>query len=423
MLSRLFGENRHWRGLALGLSALNLSILIGACSGGAFMPKQSAPISAGAGGGSAGETASSAGNSGSPDEAGSDSGGASGDAGSVETSGASTNGGAGGAGKSGATSAGGKSGAGTGGNRATAGAGGKPGTSCDCTAGNYCQDGTNKCRSCTDFSQVSFRAPEKLTTLAQTALSSERFPRVADDASALFFSVNAAGKQRIFYTASPLSGGGTAVSDAGQQDTGPLLAPGFADQNFFFERLDALTGKRKLMMAGWSGTTLSGTLLAPQPINMPGTDDYSVAVAAKAKRLYWMSTRSGKPELLFYGTSSGAPPPAPFDVKTKAGANTCSRSGDDATPWVDLAGTVLLFRSESVDDNCQVNDSGAFDLFAVPLNKDGAAAAVAIPLSSLNNTGGMSTETDPSLSTDACILYFASDNGTGDFDVYRALRN
>ena len=48
--------------------------------------------------------------------------------------------------------------------------------------------------------------------------------------------------------------------------------------------------------------------------------------------------------------------------------------------------------------------------------------AAATALASLNNTGGMSSETDPSLSPDACTIYFASDNGTGDFDLYKAPR-
>jgi len=88
-----------------------------------------------------------------------------------------------------------------------------------------------------------------------------------------------------------------------------------------------------------------------------------------------------------------------------------------------VGGTLLLFSNASLDGDCKANDGGATDLFAAPLGKDGLPLAAATALSSLNNTGGMSQETDPSLSPDACAIYFASDNGTGDFDLYKAPRN
>jgi len=57
------------------------------------------------------------------------------------------------------------------------------------------------------------------------------------------------------------------------------------------------------------------------------------------------------------------------------------------------------------------------------LASDGTPQIAATPLASLNNTGGMSSESDPSLSPDFCTIYFASDSGTGDFDLYKAQRN
>ena len=49
--------------------------------------------------------------------------------------------------------------------------------------------------------------------------------------------------------------------------------------------------------------------------------------------------------------------------------------------------------------------------------------ASGIPLSSLNVIGGGSNETDPSFSADACVIYYASDSGSTDFDIYRATRD
>lgn len=319
----------------------------------------------------------------------------------------------------------GRAGGGAGGQASLSGSGGKPATGCDCSAGSYCQDGTTKCRLCTDFLRFEFAVPQKLTTLSQATLSVERFPRLADANGGLFYVVGDAGKESLWYAPTPVSGIGAQVSQTGRFESGPLFAPGFADQNFFFDRRDLTTGKRKLMMANWSGVDLSpgSAVLVPAPLNADA-DDYSVAIAPQARRAYWMSTRSGQPELLWTAMSAGtANPPAVLDLSVKAGATTCPRLGDDATPWVNLDGTVLLFRSQSVNENCESNDSGAYDLFAVPISKTGIAAGTAITLSSLNQIGGVSTETDPSLSLDSCFIYFASNNASRDFDLYRAARN
>ena len=50
---------------------------------------------------------------------------------------------------------------GSAGETSSAGSAGKPPVGCDCVAGEYCQDGTNKCRKCTDFSRLEFGAAAK----------------------------------------------------------------------------------------------------------------------------------------------------------------------------------------------------------------------------------------------------------------------
>jgi len=178
-------------------------------------------------------------------------------------------------------------------------------------------------------------------------------------------------------------------------------------------------------MAVWTAPALlTNDVLVPEPINSVGSDDYSIAISPNTGHVYWMSTRNGSAELLVQATSMTPPPaPAVLELKVKAGTAECARSGDDATPWVNLAGTLLLFSNPSLNENCEANDSGASDLFAAPLDKDGAPLAAATALASLNHTGGVSRETDPSLSSDACYIYFASDNGMEDFDLYKAQRN
>jgi hypothetical protein len=312
----------------------------------------------------------------------------------------------------------------TGGTNA-AGTGGKAPTTCDCAAGSYCQDGTNKCRPCTDFSRLEFAPAQKLATVSQTPSGNERFPRAASSGSDLFYRAGAAGEERLWYAAAPVSGIGIPITEMGRIESAPLSAPGALPQNFFFDRLDSNTQLRHIMLATWSGGLLTAAVAAPDPLN-GAASDFSIAIAADPARAYWMSTRSGTAELVWAGMlgSGAATVPAPLDLQVQAGSAKCARLADDATPWVNREGTLLLFRNESIDETCASNDSGAFDLYAVPLSKDtGLAATAAIALSSLNTIGGGSNESDPSLSTDSCTIYFASDNGTASSDLYRAQRN
>jgi hypothetical protein len=386
MRFRLFKPGRTTWLLALGLGSLAWFGLE-ACSGKPFTTGgaagESGSSSGGTTAGTGGESESEGGESGSPE-------GGSGDAPS-----------------------GGKGGA-----KANAGSGGKPAAGCDCGAGQYCQDNT-KCQNCADFSRLEFGTPQKLSTLSQNP-TSERFARPAATGSALFYVSGALDNPKILYAASPVSGMGTPVTLPTQVESGVLFVNGFNDQNLFFDRRQP--GGRKLRMALWTApAVLTKDALVPEPINTADSDDYSIAISPNTGHVYWMSTRNGTPELLWEPTSTSAP--AVLDLKIKAGSAQCARSGEDATPWVNLAGTVLLFRNPSLNESCEPNDSGATDLFAAPLNSEGTPKAAATALASLNTVGGMSTETDPTLSSDACTIYFASDSGTGDFDLYKASRN
>jgi hypothetical protein len=384
MRCRLFKPGQRTRLLALGLGTLNSLALAAGCSGQEFTAGDSSGASGGAGAG--GDSNSEAGESGSPDGA--------------------PNGG-------------------SGGDTGSGGSAGKPVVGCDCLAGEYCQDGTNDCQKCADFTRFVFGPARKLTTLSQGLRNTERFARPGGTGSQLFYVTGAADKAKLWYTTAPVSGPGAQLTLPTHIESGPLLAPdSFADanQNLFFDRLQA--GERKLMMVSWTALAIgTDEALVPEPINEPGADDYSIAISPDTGHVYWMSTRNGQPELLWQATRMSDPPAAEvLDLKLKAGKAECARSGEDATPWVNMAGTLLLFSNPSVNDRCEANDSGASDLFAAPLNEDGTAK-VATAVASLNHTGGRSRETDPSLSSDSCTIYFSSDDGTGDFDLYKAQRN
>ena len=325
---------------------------------------------------------------------------------------------------------GGSDDAGAAGSSETAGSAGKGTVGCDnCAAGTYCQEGTKTCRPCADFARLEFAEPELLSTLNHSDTTSERFPRSAYSNAALFYTEDVVAGRQIWFAPVPTSGIGSAVSEL-SDDSGPLLAPGFAEQNFFFDRqtLTSTVGTRKIWMANWMSGALSGLVMAPEPTNTDNSSDYSIAVAPDVGRAYWMSTRNGAAQLIWESINETPMlPPVELPLKIRIGQNSdCTRLGDDSTPWVDLGGSVLLFSAESMNDTCAVNDSHARDLFAVPLNKTtGQPQGAAVPLSALNMTGGAtgSDETDPSFAPDACSIYFASDNGTGNYDLYRAARN
>jgi hypothetical protein len=175
------------------------------------------------------------------------------------------------------------------------------------------------------------------------------------------------------------------------------------------------------MVGNWSGIALSGVTGAPAPLN-GSASDYSIAVATSVARAYWMSTRNGGTEaqLLWAEMLDGtASMPAVLDLKVQAGSANCARTGDDATPWVNPAGTLLLFSNPPVDAKCAAGDPSAPDLYAVPLSKEtGLPTTAAVPLTTLNTLGGSS---DPSLSNDACKIYFASVGS--DAALYEADRN
>jgi hypothetical protein len=89
-------------------------------------------------------------------------------------------------------------------------------------------------------------------------------------------------------------------------------------------------------------------------------------------------------------------------------------------------GTLLVFRSLPMDAECQPVDGAATDLYLAALQPStGLPLAPAVAREEANDTGGESTETDPSFSPDLCTLYFASDGGDAggfDFRLFRAAR-
>jgi hypothetical protein len=162
----------------------------------------------------------------------------------------------------------------------------------------------------------------------------------------------------------------------------------------------------------------------PSPLSPGGFEDYSVAVATQTTRLYWMSSRDGL-ALRTGRLGGGENDEVAIQVPKRDGSGTCTREGDDATPWITPDGRRLFFRAYPLGQDCQPLDAGTTDLFVAQIDPTSGfpLSAAAVPLQTLNRVGA--TDTDPSLSADACSLYFASDRdstGGTKFKLYRARR-
>jgi hypothetical protein len=105
---------------------------------------------------------------------------------------------------------------------------------------------------------------------------------------------------------------------------------------------------------------------------------------------------------------------------------SCPATFDDATPWVNAKGTLLVVSAAPVDASCAPIDAQATDLFVAPLDPTtGMPLVPAVALNGVNVSSGASNETDAAFSSDLCTLYFASDGGSArgfDYRLFRARR-
>lgn len=290
-----------------------------------------------------------------------------------------------------------------------------------CGIGDYCNQSQMKCVKCTDVSTFQFGPANKLTALNGNG-SNQRFPRrTTAIGHELVFRNGPAGATALQFSADYqlLAGGpmsGTTQPD--QIQSGPLdvnVKVGNVTANFFWDS-GPVSGNRVLYMGVHSGATVVGATPLPSPYNGVGSS-YSIAIANGSGRVLWMSKTDVSSQAALMTTvvnGSAMTPPAPIKI---ALGNGCARQGDDATPWVTQDGQLLLFRALELGGQCQPNGA-ANDLYAVSLGKDGTPGTAA-PLS-VNHAGW--DDTDPALSADLCTLYFASDEGMGEYDVFAAQR-
>ncbi len=345
-------------------------------------------------------------------------------AGAGGANGGGTAGNAGSPGHAGAGGAAGSSGVGgaaaTGGGSGDASMGGAS-DGCQCATGQYCRAGS--CFDCSDVSQLDFGAVEEVLDYPDGAL---RFPRAGAVDGSLFYTLVTTAVSELWYAPNIAKSPGAVISD---QRVANEALDYFGDPGSLgFDVLlgeTAPNGARSIQVATWDGAKLGVPSNGPVPLAPLTADDYSASLARATSRVYFMTTRSGAPALVT-GTLGNAATTA-VDVKVPGqGGGTCSRSGDDATPWVTSDGKLLLFSAPPVDSACNPVDGTATDLFVALVNAtSGLPLATAVPISGVNHSTDTSNETDASFSADLCTLYFASDGGGAqghDFRLYRAFR-
>jgi hypothetical protein len=345
-----------------------------------------------------------------------------------------------GGGSGGGSGVGGVSGGGAGGAGGSGGSGGATGggagsdagpdangcTPDSCGGGQYCNGDTLRCADCRDVARFRFTPPERLEAVSSSSAGNQRFPRLALDGSELLFRTGSEGEfTALWFTLNPTEGGNEQTLDLDidmpdQAESGPLpvvIRPGNGeDLNFFFDRTTFGPGSpRELYGADRNGRG-GNVVRLPPPINTaPDISNYSIALAPATQRGWWMRGSGELAQVMTFSLQGGA---AEIVLLT---AGVCPRIGADATPWVPADGSFMLFRSNELDNNCgtlgEIND-----LWVAVLAENGQVAGEGFPLDDLNRAGW--DDTDPSMSSDLCWLYFASDGGPDnhEFDVYRARR-
>jgi hypothetical protein len=335
-----------------------------------------------------------------------------------------------GGGSAGLGGSGGDAGSGASGGASGTTGGGAGSCAAPCGGGEYCNRDSGRCARCGDVARFLFGPPERLSALIGSRTGDERFPRAASAGPGMFFRIgNPSSESALWFSANHLSGGSdqafaTSVDVSGQSESGALElespVPALASANFFFDRTSGGPGSGRTLYAGirTAGIDVGGVSPLPAPFNPSdgGSSNYSLALTTA--RAFWMTDRSGSPELV---TAPLGDPGTPAVVTIDIGSSGCSRSGSDATPWVSPDGSFMLLRSAETSTGC-ATAGGMNDLFVVVLDPGGQAAAPASPLTDVNRAGG--NDSDPSMSRDLCWLYFAAAGAppAATFDLFRAPR-
>lgn len=341
------------------------------------------------------------------------------------------------AGGDGATPAGGSSGAA--GSAGTAGSGGatnSSGAPCnansDCTGASYCRSDTSQCAPCADLGRLEFGTPQPLAAINTWADGNSQqvdldSPRA--DGTQLYFAVSTGASQSSVYCTADFtqSAGTKVVLPGGSSDAEPLPLSSpvalLGNLNFLFDEESATNNgsiQEQLFggAVGLNGVQVTNVGALPAPLNSPTENSYAIAVAKDTGRAWWMMGSSASVNLY----TSGVGNQKPTQVNLTVSPGSCPADFLlDATPWVTPNGKLLFFRSAEQSDNCRT--STGTDLYFARPGANGTSTATATPLAGVNAVNTI--DTSPSLSSDLCWLYFASnrESGQSHLRLYRAPRD
>jgi hypothetical protein len=217
---------------------------------------------------------------------------------------------------------------------------------------------------------------------------------------------------------------GAPVDDADLTESAPLV-PTFetrgtlAGHQFFFDRNVAKNDTRRELYGATldANGAMSQVTRLPPPFNTPTpTVQWSSTIAVSRERAWWMWNQDGK--LQIYLVTAPLTEGAKSTVVSINLPPGCPLREIDTVPWVTPDGTMLLVTGTQRDASCNAPDQRT-DIFRVRLDASGQPLAAGSALEGIDQP--TSGETDGSLSTDLCWLYFSSDRGAdARFRLYRA---
>lgn len=296
------------------------------------------------------------------------------------------------------------------------------GCAMECGAGQYCDEDTSMCVSCSTIGgRLRFGAPTRLPLNNSTGVD-ERFPRIADDGTLWFARGNGDGDYSIVNISPPYSGAPNVQYTSGSG----YIPRGIDGEGLQFSAAfdkKVMNGTRKLVGVDDNGQLSDLGSLNQVAGGGVSTLDHSIAVGGG--RVWWMSDR------LVTGQAGGphlhtAQPGIVFNIAfvPLVLEDGCHAQGRDLTPWAGKAGNMLLFSAQplSEDASCPSSTDGVpKDLYWTLMGNDGKQVGQAKPI---EISDGVLDDTEPALSPDLCtIIYARSENGaTEGHDLYTATR-
>jgi hypothetical protein len=306
-----------------------------------------------------------------------------------------------------------------------------------CGVDEYCAEG--RCQPCSDLNSISdpsdlvFGVPEPLTAVnADAGLHLLRYPRSFDGASQLMYTRDYFGGQ-LWLTGdlgqskgapmpSPLdeaSGG-----ENGSLKTAWPLPGALSGLNFFFNRSEqGEAGPLRIDLYGASvdkAGSASRVVRLPAPFNAPpGSVRSSYSVAFSRTHAFWTVNNDGSLDVHAFSMKLDGEW-IPTDMSLALRADCVLRDFEYAF-WAVPDAPLLFFSAKERDASCKVLPGEPFDVFVVKLNEAGLPEGAPVSVSGVSQAG--KSDLEPSLSPDACWLYFASERDTPDkLRLFRAHR-